>query len=115
MGAWVILPFSGIEILALTIALYVLARRNARQEVITVDKDQVIIERGITSPAENWRYQRLWSSFHVEKPAGTWSSPIISIRSHGKHLELGTFLNRRDKIKLINTLKYIVAHYNERP
>lgn len=112
LGAWVILPFSGLEILALSACLYVLAKRNARQEVITVSDNNVLVERGIDRPSAQWCYERSQSAFHIEKPTRAWSSPIISIRCQDQHLELGAFLNRRDKIKLINTLKSTVAHYN---
>ena len=108
LGAWLILPFSGLEIILLFSCLYILARRNAHQEVITFSPEQVRIERGISEPVQEWIYPRSWSSFHVEKPDANWASPIICIRNRGDSLELGSFLNRRDKIKLINTLKRIV-------
>ncbi len=108
LGAWVILPFSGLEILLLFSCLYTFARHNASQEVITFSDDKVRIERGTREPAQEWIFPRVWSSFHVEKPESNWATPVISIRNQGNILELGSFLNRRDKIKLVNTLKRIV-------
>ena len=111
LGAWVILPFSGLEIMLLLTCLYILSERNAHQEVITFSPDKVIIERGKAAPKKAWTYSRRWSSFYVEKPDAQWTAPTIYIRNRADKLELGAFLNRRDKIKLVNTLKRIVNNH----
>jgi uncharacterized membrane protein len=44
----------------------------------------------------------------VQKPKHPWEPVTLSIRSHGRELEIGSFLNRRDKQDLINELKRVV-------
>ncbi len=58
IGAWLVLPFSGLEIFVLVLANYYFLRRNARQEVIDFSVDSVTIERGVKQPSKTIRFQR---------------------------------------------------------
>ena len=46
-GLWLVLPFSGLEMLALGIALYLTSRRVYRHEVITLNQGRVRVEKGV--------------------------------------------------------------------
>ncbi|HHJ34522.1 MAG TPA: DUF2244 domain-containing protein, partial [Gammaproteobacteria bacterium] len=51
---------------------------------------------------------RMWAKIFVKKPDKRGYPKQIYIRSHGKELELGSFLNKKDKDILIKDLKNIV-------
>lgn len=108
MGAWVILPYSLLELALLTVAIYYCVRQCQRQEVITVSEHEVQVQRGTRTPTESWRYHRVWARFMVKPPRHPWDPAIVSIRSHGEELELGSFLNQGDKTQLIALLKRVV-------
>ncbi|MFP6809036.1 MAG: DUF2244 domain-containing protein [Pseudomonadales bacterium] len=108
MGAWLVLPFSILEMLFLLACMYHCVLQCRRQEVITVTQYEVRIEKGMRHPSECWDYKRLWAKFLVQQPKHPWDPAIVSIRSHGQELELGSFLNRQDKIELIEHLKRVV-------
>ena len=107
-GLWMILPFSGLEIIALFFCLYVCARANIRTEVITFSNDKVIIEQGRTFAEKSLEYPRSWAKIFVNTPANDDHPDKIVIRSHGKETELGSFLNREDKLALVKKLKKII-------
>lgn len=107
-GAWGILPYSLLEMLVLLSCLCYCRYQYSKQEVITVSQHDVRIEKGRNTPAKSWDYKRLWAKFMVASPRHPWGSTIISIRSHGREIELGSFLSRHDKIELIQQLKRIV-------
>jgi uncharacterized membrane protein len=107
-GLWLILPFSGLEILALYTGLYLCVRANFTIEVITFKDDLVTIERGHKAVEKTWEYQRSWAKIFVHIPEIRGYPKKIFIRSHGKQLELGAFLNKKDKEVLIRNLKHIV-------
>ena len=107
-GLWLILPFSGLEILALFSGLYLCVRANASIEVITFRDHVVTVERGHKTIEKSWEYPRSWSKIFVRKPAFRGHPKKIFIRSHGKELELGAFLNNNDKDLLIKKLKHLV-------
>jgi uncharacterized membrane protein len=108
MGLWMIFPFSGLEVMALYAGLHYVAYRNCKTEVITFRGDKVIVEQGRNSSERIWEYQRSWAKIFVRKPTIRGYPVRIFIRSHGKELELGAFLNKQDKERLISNLKKLV-------
>lgn len=107
-GLWVIFIFAGLEIGFLFICLYLRLRANINTEVITFDENTVIIERGRYQAEKIWEYHRIWAKIFVKKPVTRGYPKQVFIRSHGKELELGSFLNKKDKEILIKDLKHIV-------
>ena len=107
-GLWVVFPFAGLEIGFLFICLYLRLRANINTEVITFDEGTVVVERGSYHAEKTWKYHRIWAKIYVKKPVTRGYPKQIFIRSHGKELELGSFLNKKDKEILIKDLKHIV-------
>ena len=108
MGLWLVFPFSGFELLLLCYCLYLRTRANCSQEVITFSEDTVLVERGCFKIEHRWQYPRLWAKIFVKPPRYYGDPKRVYIRSHGDQLELGAFLNKREKQKLIKDLKHIV-------
>lgn len=107
-GLWMVLPFSGLEIGALFAGLYYVVRKNFILEVITFKDHVLTIERGHTSVENSWEYQRLWTKIFVRTSAFRGHPRKIMVRSHGKEMEIGAFLNKSDKEMLIKKLKRII-------
>ncbi len=107
-GLWLIFPFAGLEVGFLFFCLYLRKRANIDTEVITFDETSVLIEHGSYHAEESWKYHRLWAKIFVKKPLRRGYPKQVFIRSHGKELELGVFLNKKDKERLIKDLKQIV-------
>lgn len=108
MGLWMIFPFSMLEIVVLYAGLHFVAYNNCKTEVITFRGDRIIIEKGRSSSERIWEYQRTWAKIFVKPPQFRGYPVRIFIRSHGKELELGSFLNEQDKKELISQLKMLV-------
>ena len=107
-GLWLVFPFAGLEIGFLTYCLYLRLRANINTEVITFDESSVIVERGCYHAEKSWKYHRMWAKIFVKKPTTRGRAKQVFIRSHGKELELGSFLNKSDKEVLIKNLKAVV-------
>ncbi len=107
-GLWLVFPFAGLEISFLFICLYLRMRANIKTEVISFDASTVVIERGRYQAEKTWKYYRMWAKFFVREPTRRGYPKKIFIRSHGKELELGSFLNKQDKELLIKDLKHVV-------
>ena len=110
LGGWLVLPFSGLELLLISTATYLFFRRNNHCEVITFTDNKVVIERGKDAPEKAWEYPRHWSKFHIEEH-GLYDIPKVSIRSHGKEMEMGSFLGYKDKRLLIKILKDLTQKF----
>jgi uncharacterized membrane protein len=107
-GLWLIFPFAMLEVGFVFICLYLRMRANFKTEVITFDENTVVVERGCYHAEKSWRYHRIWTKIFVKKPVTRGHPKQIFIRSHGKELELGSFLNKKDKEILIKDLKTAV-------
>ena len=107
-GLWLILPFTALSVIFLFICLYLRARANSRTEIITFDKSTVLVERGRYHAEKCWKYYRLWTKIFVKDPVARGYPKQVFIRSHGKELELGSFLNKKDKEILIKELKNVI-------
>jgi uncharacterized membrane protein len=107
-GLWLIFPFAGLEVGFLFVCLYMRMHANINTEIITFDKNTVVIERGRYHAEKTWKFHRVWAKVFVKNPKIHGYPKQIFIRSHGKELELGSFLNKRDKEQLIKDLKNVI-------
>jgi uncharacterized membrane protein len=108
LGLWLVFPFAGMEVVLLITCIYLRLRANLTIEVLTIDEDTVLIERGRHHPEKSWKYQRFFTKVFVKNPVVKGHPKKIFIRSHGKDLEVGSFLNNSDKEILIKDLQTTV-------
>ncbi len=112
VGGWMVLPFSGLELVAFCFALWFVSLMCERREVIRFDHDDVIVERGIYRPSYIQRFQRAWSRFEIEDSDSEWHMPRIWLCQSGRREELGTFLNWEDRQRLVAELRRVVVVHN---
>jgi len=65
LGAWLILPFAGIEILLLTSLLWYVYTIHSRQEVVHFSTAEVVVEKGRSEPVLKWKCQRPWCRLNL--------------------------------------------------
>ena len=109
-GAYLILPFAGIEIAILLIAFYLSFKWSSRKELIYISQEVVKIEKGIHKAEYLWEEFRTFTSFQIEKDAN--KSLRLSFRSKGDDVIVGDFLNEDDKNILINEIRNIIDGLN---
>ena len=109
-GAYLILPFAGIEIAILLIAFYLSFKWSSRKELIYISQEVVKIEKGIHKAEYLWEEFRTFTSFQIEKDAN--KSLKLSFRSKGDDVIVGDFLNEDDKNSLINEIRNIIDELN---
>ena len=104
-GMWLVLPFSGLEMLALGTALYLTSRKVHRREVITLDPQRVRVEKGITRVERSWEFETAGTRLLDEKPATAGAPRRLVLGAHGKYVEVGDFLDNMEKDELAFRLK----------
>ena len=97
IGLPLVLPFSGAELFVLGAAFYLTARRGEAREVITVSRDAVAVECGRRGPETHTEFQRYWAGVILERPRYGWYPSRLLIRSHGRQVEVGRFLNEQER------------------
>lgn len=103
-GAWLVMPFAGLELLAVACAFYYVNCHAGDYESITIDGEQLAIEKCSYKKTSHVVFHRYWS--HVllrDLPSG---DQCLLLRSHGKEVEFGRhFLNNDQRLALAQQLK----------
>ena len=105
LGAWPILPFAGIELLALGSALYYVNWKLQYRHVITLSEDSVRIDKGFYLPRQTWQFNRQATGLAVTPESHPWEGPELTLHDKQEKVSLGEFLNRDDRLKLLDLLK----------
>ena len=104
-GIWLVLPFSGLELFALGIALYVVSRKVNRHQVITFDNSRVRIEKGAYYCDQIWEFKTAWIRLRYRIGGGVNDRRKLELGCHGSYVEVGEFLNDFEKDALAFQLK----------
>lgn len=105
VGAPLILPFAGLEILALITIIKLNRDWSNQLQILAIDKLHV----KITSNKRKKIYDRFLSKFLIQEKNGV---KVILLQSHKKQIEIGRFLTADEKDELIAILKRKVHELN---
>lgn len=108
-GAWLILPFAGLEVTALFGLVFLVAHRCQRMEVIRLEEQDVVVEQGRRAPQRIWRSQRFFTRLQVMQSGHPWYPSRVVLRGRDSDIEVGAFLNDSDKRRLITQLRQALA------
>ena len=89
IGAWIILIFTSIEILAVTIALYVYTRHALDYEKITIVGKQLLFERSWGGKIEKHEFNTVWTKLN----RGGKADRELFFKSGAQEVEIGFFIN----------------------
>lgn len=105
MGLWLILPFIGLEIGALAVALIVTAQRAYDTEIVHVSESKIEIDKGRRRAEHHWSFDRLWSEVILAMPGHPWYPTRLTVRSRGEQVELGGFLADDERTRVAGELR----------
>lgn len=97
VGAWVVLPFAGVEIVALGLAFYLVSLRDGDFERLTINNYTVVVDacnRGASYHAE---FNRAWVLV-VRRMDGGGRGCTLTLRSHGAEVVLGRLMNDEQRL-----------------
>ncbi|MGD2118798.1 MAG: DUF2244 domain-containing protein [Chromatiales bacterium] len=112
MGYWMVLPFTGLELLLLAVAFYKVARDGQRCQVISVDEKTVRIEKGWSrhggcgksGPEVKYEFPSAWAKLEFAAPRRSWYPARLLVGSGGKKVEIGEFLPEQERLDLAEQL-----------
>ncbi len=108
VGAPIILPFAGLEILIVLLASYYVYQKTNKQEIITISPEKLIIEKGKFRPETSIEFIREWAYVFVERAKHPWYPVHIVISSKGQRVPVGEFLTDDDKKIFIEKMDEII-------
>lgn len=104
-GAWMILPFMGLEVILLGAALWYVNWKCNHQQVITVDGDSLAIDKGVFLPRRRWRFVTDETSVSVLDAPFPNDPPRVALCSAGQQVHIGEFLGHEELAELLTRLR----------
>ncbi|WP_111495181.1 DUF2244 domain-containing protein [Marinobacter bohaiensis] len=104
-GAWLILPFAGLELSALAWAIYTTCRECQRCEVLSIDADTLCLERGRQRKLAEWQLPRRDTRIHLVAARHPWTPPRLFLMHRELEIGLAPFLNMDDTHALVGLLE----------
>ena len=100
LGAWLVLPFAGLEMLVLYLAFRYVDRHAGDYERIAIGRDRVEVEWCEAGAYRRHEFNRCWAQVVVSGDGGR-----LALRSHGRELEIGRHLNGEQRLRIARELK----------
>jgi len=106
-GAWMVLPFTCLEVLALGVAFFVYARHAADYERIVLAPRRLVVERSLGKAFDRIEYEPTW--VRVEY-AGARRSPVRLVAGR-ERLEVGRFVPSSQRKEFAQQLRESLARW----
>lgn len=108
-GFWPVLPFAGLELFALGLALGLSMRRGRYREFVSVYGDRIVIERGAGAVEERFELPRAWARVALERSPRRGHPSRLLLRCRGRQWEIGAVLTEAERESLRRRLAELVA------
>jgi len=107
-GAWLVLPYSALEMAVLYWAFRWYERHATDWERITVSGDRVLVERERAGVRTRWEFNRYWTQVEVEQ-GGFDRLPRLALRFAGKRVPFGDELPAAERVIVARDLRRVLA------
>lgn len=107
-GAWYVLPFAGVEMAALFLALMIIGRHAEDYETIVVSGDRIRVERREGGRISRDEFNRYWAQLVTREGPGDRCE--LALRSHGREVPLGRYLTDEQKRTVACELRSKLKH-----
>ncbi len=114
-GFWPVLPFAGLEMAGLGWALHISMERRHHRQTITVTEADVSIELRDRVRSVELVFPRHWAQVKLRRPESRLHPSRLTIESHGRQCELGSFLTEAERHGLAQRLQSLIGRVNESP
>jgi len=100
LGAWLVLPFAGLELGVLVAGFYLSALAGHTREVIEVEGPVLRVLRGGRQLAAVASFPANWTRVELRRDPRGWYPSRLLLRCHGKGLEVGSKLVETEREEL---------------
>ncbi len=105
VGAWVILPFAGLEAGLAAYFIYRVCQATYQRQVVICSAETILVQCGCRCPNQSWQLQRDQTRLSLAEPENPLDAAELSIYDHHHHIVLGYFLNQQDKQQALAEFK----------
>lgn len=114
-GFWPVLVFWALEMLALGAALLASMRRGKYTQTVLITDSQISLVTRTRQGAQKQEFARHWAKVKLRSAPRRHGTSRLTIESHGRVYEVGSFLTEEERARLAQRLRYLVGGMNESP
>lgn len=112
-GAWPVVLFLGLDVLALWFAFFLSYRRGRIFETVQLsDTDLIIGKSDASGRFSSMRFEPYWAKVSIRTVGG--DANILTISHHDKCVELGSFLVPHERREVANAIRDAVERWKSR-
>jgi uncharacterized membrane protein len=115
LGYWPILPFAGLEMALLGWALKASLERRHHRQVVLVEESEVSVSSRDRKEISQVVFPRHWAQVKLRRPVSVLHPSCLTIESHGRRCEIGSFLTEQERCGLATRLTRLIGRINESP
>jgi uncharacterized membrane protein len=108
-GFWPVLPFAGAEMALVGWALHASMARCHHHQTIVIDEKDVLIHTHDRKRDAEVVFPRHWARVRLRRPYSRLHPSRLTIGSHGRELEIGSFLTEAERRGLAQKLASLLA------
>jgi uncharacterized membrane protein len=105
LGAWLVLPFAGLELVVLVMGFYLSALAGHTREVIEIEGPVLRVLRGRRKLEEVARFPVNWTRVHLYRDPKGWYPSRLLLRYHGRWLEIAATIVEAEREELALALE----------
>jgi uncharacterized membrane protein len=114
LGGWPVLVFLGLDVLAVYVAFRVSYAQMRAFERVTINGEALTVERvDAKGQRREWRFPSYWVSVFVERGEG--EADRVTLRSHGRSLEIGQYLSPFERADFADALRRALSELRAAP
>ena len=108
LGRWLVLPFAGLEIFVVGLAVGYTLRRSHDYEIIEIDGPDIVVTKREGSQTHHFSFQKYWARVSLEPGRARLLPNRLIIGSHGRFVEIGTQITDEARAELAERLKNVL-------
>ena len=102
-GAWLVVPFAGLDILVVYLAFRYVEQRSGDYECLTFVDDNIVVESRCGGSTARYEFNRHWVQVTFVEAKGAERGRLV-LRSHGKEVAFGVYLSGEQRATLARRL-----------
>jgi uncharacterized membrane protein len=114
-GAWLVLPFAGLELVVLAVGVYLNARWASGRELVVLGQRDLRVLRGRRALREAARLPRYWTRVTLLRDPRGWYPSRLLLECHGRRVEVGQVLVESERDDLADDLRARLRFHSSMP
>ena len=104
LGAWLVVPFAGLELLVIGLGLYMQCCHAHQQQIIQIDANTISIGNSREAGRQTC-FPKAWLKIIQTRDLKGWYPSRLLIGAHGKFMEIGKYLIESERETLADNLR----------